>query len=95
MLNGKFELYKLQQLRKNGFECQEEQEYHPQTSQKQPESEDQRDIEEIRAYGKLNSRLKLVTWNQQSTSYFVTKQWANVVGFVSHQSFFFSKYIPG
>ena len=61
MLNGKFELYKLQQLRKNGFECQEEQEYHPQTSQKQPESEDQQDIEEIRAYGKLNSRLKLVT----------------------------------
>ena len=31
------------------------------TSQKQPESEDQQDIEEIRAYGKLNSRLKLVT----------------------------------
>ena len=49
MLNEKFELYKLQQLRKNGFECQEEQEYQPQTSQKQSESEDKQDNEELRA----------------------------------------------
>ena len=68
MLNEKFELYKLQQLRKNGFECQEEQEYQPQTSQKQSESEDKQDIEEIRAYGKQISRLNLVIGNQQSTS---------------------------
>ena len=72
MLNEKFELYKLQQLRKNGFECQEEQEYQPQTSQKQSETEDKQDIEEIRAYGKQISRLNLVIGNQQSTSYMVT-----------------------